>query len=385
MHKLFKVLCCVVFVGILSATCPSGTIKSIADPDNCFALVTQRSLNESMANRRCFAGNGRLVQIQNAFDNKLLVDIANTTPTMTFDYFYIGIVRNGTNGWRYSDDDNGLNQVTYFNWDVDQPTLGDCVAMSRKTQKWVTVGCASELPYFCDIPALHEPLFCTDKINADVVFMVDNSGTKNDTRMIHDVLFGFTTVMPTRWWDPISEVTLTGCYMNNLLDQQQTRVASIIYYDNTWINTYTPTLCTDAFPENADLMDTRPNQAITDFSVPVKTAKKYFEDTAQPCVCRRNETKYNTKQVMIWIPMRDSFQTSQPVSLDMLPTWDHYMFPIKFAKNSTTNPFWSDPRMKEIVMVNDHPEFIPTQIMRLWRLLCDLTSSDGDVPLPPYI
>ncbi|CAJ0939714.1 unnamed protein product, partial [Mesorhabditis belari] len=346
----------------------------------CLALATNYDYQFSVANARCFAENGRLSHIQNSFDNALAIKMIQSSATNA-GFFYIGLQRVNESWW-YADDEYGIDPVTYFNWAKGQPLKdgGDCVIMNRVDGKWYVADCGQYLPYFCDVPALHTPLYCTDKLNVDIVFMIDATGNQNDTRMIHDVLFGFNTVLPTQWYqDPLS------CQSENRYDKEQTRVTGIVYYDSTWVSANSgPNFCVDRFPEIVDSMYTTGQQSdfVLDISVPMNIVEMFMSD----CGCRRNAAKYGTRQIMIWIPMRDAYRTSRNISLgNELATWEHYLWPIRVSKKTATFPLWIDSLMQEIQMPSDHPEFIPTQVLTLWRFLCNLTGSTGETPPAPFI
>ncbi|CAJ0581970.1 unnamed protein product, partial [Mesorhabditis spiculigera] len=363
--------------GVVLGGCPAGT-QNQTDPTSCLAVALNEYLTFNLAADRCFNEKGRMARLENAFDNRA-ASIAAQKLTL-YEYFYIGL-RKVNGSWFYQDDEFAELPLSYANWGPGEPADKpgfNCAIMNTLDSKWYARDCLQYYPYFCDLPALKTPGYCTDTAKADIFFMVDGSGNDDDRFLLHEVLRAFNSELQTQWYSK------SGC-QPALLNQQNTRVTGMIYYGNTTMaGRPVPYFCLDHF--ETVVSDTIANFSapaiVSDISVALQSAHNYTE--GKDCNCRRTAANYGTKQLMIWIPNSDQYYTSTAVSLDMLSTWNHFLLPVKFTKKEATQPLWTDPRMTEIVQP-DRMNFIPTLVDTLWQFLCDQTGQTGPVPPTPFI
>ncbi|CAJ0939381.1 unnamed protein product, partial [Mesorhabditis belari] len=163
-------------LGYSWAGCPVGsdpiTATDAEDPNPyCLAVVTNKNDNYERAYRKCWnSGTGRLARLGNAYDNNLALYKAAAASNQQ-NFFYFGLTySNGS--WKYADDELSDLPVTFTKWapgEPSNPTSRSCAVLNVVDQMWYSMECSIELPYLCDIPAIHDtPPFCTDGINADV-------------------------------------------------------------------------------------------------------------------------------------------------------------------------------------------------------------------------
>ncbi|CAJ0939568.1 unnamed protein product, partial [Mesorhabditis belari] len=311
-------------------------------------------------------------------ENQCLTIVLNQSTS--YESFNIGIYRlNQT--WFFLDDKYNSAPISYFNWAPGQPSSPnldlDCVYLNTTDSLWYTESCTAVQPYFCELPALKSPMYCTDTAKADIFFMVESASNADDQFLVEEVLRAFDSAIQTQWFSNSS------CDFG-VLSQQITRVSGIVYYSDKWFNNQQPDFCSDRFSTIYSSIMTGgiTKNPYPDISIPIQVAQNYTEGLN--CNCRRLDSKYGVKQLMIWIPNSDRYEASSPVSLDQLPNWQHFLLPIKFTKAQATYPLWIDSRMVEIVQP-DRDNFIPTLVEFIWQLLCEQTNQSGPLPPPPFI
>ncbi|CAJ0939136.1 unnamed protein product, partial [Mesorhabditis belari] len=354
--RLWRLLCnddfMVVFPFVtIFAVCPSGTQPSLKE-NQCLTIVLNQFLTAQDGDFRCQNANGRSARFENSFDNQFAVKAAQAATS--YESFNIGIYRlNQT--WFFLDDKYNSAPISYFNWAPGQPSSPnldlDCVYLNTTDSLWYTESCTAVQPYFCELPALKSPMYCTDTAKADIFF--------HGRRSFASLRLGHSNAM-------VLQLVL-HCL---LLDK--------------WFNNQQPDFCSDRFSTIYSSIMTGgiTKNPYPDISIPIQVAQNYTEGLN--CNCRRLDSKYGVKQLMIWIPNSDRYEASSPVSLDQLPSWQHFLLPIKFTKAQATYPLWIDSRMVEIVQP-DRDNFIPTLVEFIWQLLCEQTNQSGPLPPPPFI
>ncbi|CAJ0933125.1 unnamed protein product, partial [Mesorhabditis belari] len=124
--------------------CPAGS-RYIQELNSCLH-ADNNLVSALLAEKYCKAFDGHLFSIHDGDTDNFLTGISYTL--INGDQFYIGAKKNAST-YAWTDG----TAFDYTNWKNGEPQL-ECVVIQRESAAWVTVNCANQLPFMCNIPPI---------------------------------------------------------------------------------------------------------------------------------------------------------------------------------------------------------------------------------------
>ncbi|CAJ0926361.1 unnamed protein product, partial [Mesorhabditis belari] len=131
-------------ISYTSIACPAGS-RYIQELNSCLH-ADNNLVSALLAEKYCKAFDGHLFSIHDGDTDNFLTGISYTL--INGDQFYIGAKKNAST-YMWTDG----TAFDYTNWKNGEPQL-ECVVIQRESAAWVTVNCANQLPFMCNIPPI---------------------------------------------------------------------------------------------------------------------------------------------------------------------------------------------------------------------------------------